>query len=73
MCQFNKWRLALEYERRFDRVCKHMNGELSGPAKLRMENCSGCEKQRTEKCPDRELSIFPNNLPKRKTPKSCRT
>jgi len=41
-------------------VCKHMNGELASPAKLRTENCPGCEKQRTEKCPKGELSVFPN-------------
>jgi len=49
-CWFNKWRLTLKYERRFVRVCKHMNAELIGPAKMRTENCPGCEKQQKEKC-----------------------
>jgi len=40
-CRFNKWRLTLKYERRFVRVCKHMNGEFSGPARLRTENRPG--------------------------------
>jgi len=35
-----------------------MNAELTGPAKLQTENCPGCEKQRTEKCLDGELSVF---------------
>jgi len=35
-------------------MCKHMSRELSDPAILR--DLSGFEKQRVEKCLDRELS-----------------
>jgi len=54
-------RLTLQcYHRDLSGVCKHMNGELSRivqPCNA-TEFCLGCENQRTEKCPDGELTVI---------------
>ena len=42
-------------------MCKHMNEEMSDTAMLRTEVCPGCDKQRTEKCLEGELSVIPVN------------